>query len=341
MKKFLALLLLLLLGGCAYMPAESAAESFECMDTFMYIEIRGDAHTAASVRAEIERLDSLFSASREDSDIGRLNRDKSAKVESETYDILNESLVACSRLDGNLDISVYPLVEEWGFISKEYQVPSQEKIDTLLKNVSLIGIHLSSDTSQSSNLSEYRVEIGDGMKIDLGAVAKGYAADKARNVMRCCGANAGILNFGGTVAAVGTKSDGTDWKIGIADPDNTASYFGSVACHDKVVATSGNYERFFERDGKRYCHIIDPQTGYPVDNGTVSVTVISESGFRSDALSTALFVMGREKAAEFWKQAQDFDYILLDADNNLWMTDGAEKQFRLAKGFDFTINLIE
>ena len=232
-------------------------------------------------------------------------------------------------------------MEEWGFISKEYQVPSQEKIDTLLKNVSLIGIHLSSDTSQSSNLSEYRVEIGDGMKIDLGAVAKGYAADKARNVMRCCGANAGILNLGGTVAAVGTKSDGTDWKIGIADPDNTASYFGSVACHDKVVATSGNYERFFERDGKRYCHIIDPQTGYPVDNGTVSVTVISESGFRSDALSTALFVMGREKAAEFWKQAQDFDYILLDADNNLWMTDGAEKQFRLAKGFDFTINLIE
>ena len=341
MKKITALLLLFLLTGCAYAPAETAADSFECMDTFMNIEIRGDAHTAASVRSEIERLDSLLSASREDSDIGRLNRDKCAEVESETYDILGKSLDECSRLEGYLDISVYPLVEEWGFISKEYQVPSQEKIDSLLKNVSLREVSLSSDESESPNPDKYRVKIGDGMKIDLGAVAKGYAADKARNVMKCCGADAGILNLGGTVAAVGKKSDGKDWKIGIADPENTASYFGSVACHDKVVATSGNYERYFERDGKRYCHIIDPQTGYPVDNGTVSVTVISDSGVRSDALSTALFVMGREKAAEYWKQARDFDFILLDDDDNLWMTKGAEESFHLAKGFNLIINLIE
>ncbi len=341
MKKIAALLMALLLAGCAYAPAESANESFESMDTFMHIEICGDASAAAAVRAEIERLDSLFSSSDEESDIGRLNREKNTAVESETYELLSMSLDECRRLEGFLDISVYPLVEEWGFISKEFQVPPQERIDALLKNVSCEGIRLSERESGTSEPDTYRAEIGDGMKIDLGAVAKGYAADKARSAMESRGVTAGILNLGGTVAAVGTKSDGRDWKIGIAAPDNTASYFGSVACHDKVVATSGNYERYFEQDGRRYCHIIDPQTGYPVDNGTVSVTVISDSGFRSDALSTALFVMGREKAAEYWRQAGDFDFILLDADNNLWMTDGAKESFQLAKGFDFTINRIE
>ena len=338
MKKMIAIALLLALlvlppAGCAYAPAETANESFECMDTFMHIEISGDTHTADAVRAEVERLDSLLSASDDNSDIGRLNRDKRALLDVETYDLLQKTLDACRDMEGYLDISVYPLVEEWGFISKEYRIPGRETTDALLKNVDYSAVKL------SSNESENRAELGKDMKIDLGAVAKGYAADKARNVMWSCGAESGILNLGGTVAAVGTKPDGSDWKIGIADPDDTANYFGSVSCRDKVVATSGNYERFFERDGKRYCHIFDPKTGYPADNGSVSVTVISDSGFRSDALSTALFVMGREKAAEYWRQNRDFDFILLDSDKNLWMTKGAEEIFKLS--YNYKVRVID
>ena len=108
-----------------------------------------------------------------------------------------------------------------------------------------------------------------------------------------------------------------------------------------MIATSGSYERYFEENGRRYCHIIDPKTGYPVDNGTVSVTVISDSGFQSDALSTALFVMGRENAERYWKDKGGFEFILLDDNEELWLTKGAAERFRLADGYDFPIHTIE
>ena len=134
MKKLLTFLsCLLLLSGCAYAPAQTARESFECMDTFMNVEICGGEETAAAVRAEIERLDGLLSASAEDSDIGRLNRAKSVTPDRTTYELLEKSLGACAELEGYLDISVYPLVEEWGFIGRDYRVPGQASIDSPIR----------------------------------------------------------------------------------------------------------------------------------------------------------------------------------------------------------------
>ena len=319
MKKLLTFLsCLLLLSGCAYAPAQTARESFECMDTFMNVEICGGEETAAAVRAEIERLDGLLSASAEDSDIGRLNRAKSVTPDRTTYELLEKSLGACAELEGYLDISVYPLVEEWGFIGRDYRVPGQASIDRLLQSVSYQGVRLSARESEPPILY---AEIGENMKIGLGAVAKGFAADRARSVMEADGVTSGILNLGGTVAAVGKKPSGAAWRVGICDPENTANYF--------------------EENGRRYCHIIDPKTGYPVDNGTVSVTVISDSGFQSDALSTALFVMGRENAERYWKDKGGFEFILLDDNEGLWLTKGAAERFRLADGYDFPIHTIE
>ena len=339
MKKLLTFLsCLLLLSGCAYAPAQTARESFECMDTFMNVEICGGEETAAAVRAEIERLDGLLSASAEDSDIGRLNRAKSVTPDRTTYELLEKSLGACAELEGYLDISVYPLVEEWGFIGRDYRVPGQASIDRLLQSVSYQGVRLSARESEPPILY---AEIGENMKIGLGAVAKGFAADRARSVMEADGVTSGILNLGGTVAAVGKKPSGAAWRVGICDPENTANYFGAVEASDQVIATSGSYERYFEENGRRYCHISDPKTGYPVDNGTVSVTVISDSGFQSDALSTALFVMGRENAERYWKDKGGFEFILLDDNEELWLTKGAAERFRLADGYDFPIHTIE
>ena len=113
-----------------------------------------------------------------------------------------------------------------------------------------------------------------------------------------------------------------------------------MSVSDRIVATSGSYERYFESGGKRYCHIIDPKTGCPTDNGTVSVTVISDSGTRSDALSTALFVMGIDGAKKYWRSHRDFEFILLDDKNNLWLTDGAEASFKMNKDYDYNLKVI-
>ena len=315
MKRLLSLLLIavLFLSGCS-----STAEklSFESMDTFMQVSLYGDKKTAEAVRDEILRLDALFNANDPDSRVSELNR--SGFVEdADVFRVLEGALTVCQSTDGALDPSVYPLVEEWGFISRDFHIPDRATIDELLQNV---------DHTQIA-LNYNRTYIPEKMKLDLGAVAKGYAADRAKEILAENEVTSAILNLGGTVAAVGAKPDGSDWKVGISDPESTGGYFATVNLRDKIVATSGSYERYFEQDGKRYCHILDPKTGMSADSGVVSVSIISENGLYCDALSTALFVMGAEKAQAYWKNQQDlppFDYILLDEAGKVYVTGGVE-----------------
>ncbi len=315
MKRLLSLLLasVLLLSGCSVNPETL---SFECMDTFMQLSVYGDKKTAEAVRDEILRLDALFNANEPDSQVGKLNQ--SGFVEdADVFSVLEGALKVCQSTDGALDPSVYPLVEEWGFISRDFHIPGKATIDELLQHVDYTKIALNFN----------RVYIPEKMKLDLGAVAKGYAADKAKALLAKNEVKSAILNLGGTVAAVGAKPDGSDWKVGISDPGSTGGYFATVSLHDKIVATSGSYERYFEQDGKRYCHILDPKTGMSADNGVVSVSIISDNGLYCDALSTALFVMGAEKAQAYWKTQQDlppFDYILLDDTGKVYVTAGVE-----------------
>lgn len=315
MKRLLPLLLIavLLLSGCS-----STAEtlSFESMDTFMQVSLYGDKKTAEAVQNEILRLEALFNANDPNSKVSELNQ--SGFVEDEdVFKVLEGALKVSQSTDGALDPSVYPLVEEWGFISRDFHIPDKSTIDELLQHV---------DHTQIA-LNFNRTYIPEKMKLDLGAVAKGYAADRAKEILAEKEVKSAILSLGGTVAAVGTKPDGSDWKVGISDPESTGGYFATVTLRDKIVATSGSYERFFEQDGKRYCHILDPKTGMSADSGVVSVSIISDNGLYCDALSTALFVMGAEKAQAYWKNQQDlppFDYILLDDTGKVYVTDGVE-----------------
>ena len=292
MKRLLPLLLIavLLLSGCSVNPETL---SFESMDTFMQVSLYGDKKTAEAVQNEILRLEALFNANDPDSKVSELNQ--SGFVEDEdVFKVLEGALKVSQSTDGALDPSVYPLVEEWGFISRDFHI---------------------------------RTYIPEKMKLDLGAVAKGYAADRAKGILAQNEVKSAILNLGGTVAAVGTKPDGSDWKVGISDPESTGGYFATVTLRDKIVATSGSYERYFEQDGKRYCHILDPKTGMSADSGVVSVSIVSDNGLYCDALSTALFVMGAEKAQAYWKSQQDlppFDYILLDDTGKVYVTAGVE-----------------
>ena len=315
MKRLLPLLLIsvLFFSGCSVNPETI---SFESMDTFMQVSLYGDKKTAEAVQNEILRLEALFNANDPDSKVSELNQ--SGFVEDEdVFKVLEGALKVSQSTDGELDPSVYPLVEEWGFISRDFRIPDKSTIDELLQHVDYTQVALNFN----------RTYIPEKMKLDLGAVAKGYAADRAKEILAQNEVKSAILNLGGTVAAVGTKPDGSDWKVGISDPESTGGYFATVTLRDRIVATSGSYERYFEQDGKRYCHILDPKTGMSADSGVVSVSIISDNGLYCDALSTALFVMGAEKAQAYWKNQQDlppFDYILLDDTGKVYVTDGVE-----------------
>ena len=164
--------------------------------------------------------------------------------------------------------------------------------------------------------------------IDFGGIAKGYTSSRIMDIYKDNGITSGLVNLGGNVQALGTKTDGTKWKIAVQSPDDTEDYLGILSVQDKAVITSGGYERYFEQDGVTYHHIIDPKTGYPAENGLVSVTIVSSDGTLADGLSTSLFIMGEEKAADFWREHKDeFDAILMSDDGTLYVTEGLENDF--------------
>jgi len=166
------------------------------------------------------------------------------------------------------------------------------------------------------------------MMVDLGSVGKGYTAEVLANLMKEEGVTSALFSLGGNIQTVGTKSDGSDWFIGIRAAEEDR-YLGGVSVTDKAVVTSGGYERYFTGDdGQVYWHIMDPKTGAPAKNGLVSVTIISDSGFLCDGLSTALFVMGPEKAAEHWRSHQNYEAVLEDDKGQIYITEGLENTFK-------------
>ena len=166
------------------------------------------------------------------------------------------------------------------------------------------------------------------MKIDLGGIAKGYTSSRIMDIFKENGITSGLVNLGGNVQALGTKTDGSNWRVAVQSPDDTEDYLGVLSIQDKAVITSGGYERYFEQDGVTYHHIIDPKTGYPAKNGLVSVTIVSSDGTLADGLSTSLFIMGEEKAAEFWKaHSNEFEAIFVTDDGTIYVTEGLKDSF--------------
>ena len=233
------------------------------------------------------------------------------------------------KTGGALNPAIFPIVKAWGFTTGGYKIPSESEIHSILPCTDFSKIKIKEISFENAEKSEKKFILKKpaGAMIDFGAVAKGFAGDEAVKILESCGIESAILDLGGNIVAFGAKPDGTEWNVGIKNPWNSENPAAGLKIRSKNVVTSGGYERFFiGADGKKYIHIFDGKTGHPVENGLESVSVVSESGVYADALSTALFVMGTEKAVEFWKSNRDFDMILITKDKKIFYTPGLEQK---------------
>lgn len=302
---FFTAVFIFLLASCS-VQSEKKSETFAAMDTVVSLTVWGDGANEAlsearTVIAEVERE---FSVTDGQSAAARANAGETVTLGNDGAAFIRRALGMSEATGGALDITVYPLVRAWGFTTGEYRVPSQGEIDGLLPLVGSEHVRLAGDGTLS---------LDEGSMIDLGSVAKGYAADLICDLFREKGVESALINLGGNVQTFGKKPDGGRWKIAVASPDGEGSAC-VISMSGGAVVTSGAYQRYFDKDGKRYCHIIDPENGYPVDNGLLSVTIVGESGFECDALSTAMFVLGEEDAIAYWREHGGFEMILITED---------------------------
>ena len=320
MKKLILLLLVICLTGCSFNAKdERTVREFFAMDTVMNITVYDDNKKAAlSAENEVLRLDKLLSISSEAGDIAAINKNCRGEISNETAELIRCALEIYENTDGVFDVTLQPLTKLWGFYSDEYHVPTENE---LAECISYTG-------SDRILLEGNMLQINSGMGLDLGGIAKGYASDIVADVLREKGVESAMISLGGNIYALGFNTNGKPWNIGIQDPVDPNGFIGVVAVSDMAVVTSGTYQRFFEADGVKYHHILDPKTGKPADSGLCSVTIICESGMVADGLSTALLVMGLDKAALFYELGlYKFEAVFVTDDKEIYITSGLEGSF--------------
>ncbi len=317
---FISIILIFSLTACAETQHSS---TIFAMNTTMTFTVNGKNAEAATLEATkaINELSSLLSVTVEGSEISKVNANPEQKTEvsEQTFFILQEAQKISEKTDGALDLSIYPIVEAWGFTTSEYKIPSESEIENLLKNVDYSQITLENST----------VSMQNGMKIDLGSVAKGYAGDLASEILKENGIDSAIINLGGNVELVGSNPDGENFRVGVQDPLDTSNFFGILSLSDCSIVSSGGYNRYFEENGEIYWHIMSPYTGKPSNSGLISTTIVGDSGLFCDGFSTAAFVMGKDKAIDFWKENGDFDMILITENNEIFITEKLFENFEL------------
>ena len=292
-KTAIILALILLLSGCASHQGEN--RTLFAMDTVMEISIWGKDRILAVDEVEklIRELEQQWSATLPESMLSRLDEDTVLQGEDLRFMEQVESL--SKQTNGAFDPRLGSLIRAWGFLDGNYRVPTAEERRIALRK----------------------------KEWNLGAVVKGYAGRRAVELLEAMDVDRAILNLGGNVQTYGQKEDGSLWIIGIQNP-NGGDPVGTVSVNGTcAVVTSGDYQRYFEKDGVKYHHILDPGTGMPADSGLVSVTVISKDGVLADAMSTALMVVGLEDAIDLWRSRDDFEAVLILSDGSIYATEGA------------------
>ena len=284
-----------------------------------------------AVVREIDRIEGLFSRFIADSDVSRVNRSagiKSEKVNFDTCQVLLKAVEFSRNFPGTFDITIAPLVALWNTCKETLATPDESSIRQGLPLVNYGDLILDS-WEMTAGLKNA------GQSIDLGGIGKGYAADKIVELYQDFGITSAFSNLGGNVVTLGAKPDGSAWQIGIQHPRQENRLIGSVAVINQSVVTSGDYQRYFtDRQGKRRHHILNPATGYPADSGLVSVSIVAEKSLDADALSTLLFVAGKEKGLEILRSIPHTEAILVDSNLRVYGTRGLRYRFQADKGIE-------
>ncbi|MCH5210356.1 MAG: FAD:protein FMN transferase [Oscillospiraceae bacterium] len=303
-------------------------KTITAMDTVVTLTAYGDnaANVIDEAEEEIYRLDTELSRSNENGDIFPLNKNGTGDVSDETAYLINTAIEICNSTDGAFDITIAPVMDSWGFFGQNYRVPDENELREQLKKVNYKNIEI----------KDNNITLKDNAMLDLGGIAKGYASDKLTEIFKDNNIKSALISFGSAIQAIGKKPDGSRWLIGIADPKNSDNYIATLDLMDKCIATSGSYEQVFKENGQIYHHIIDPKTGYPANNGLASVSIICDNAAKADALSTALFVMGMEKAIEYYRDNGDFDVVFITDDNKIYYTSGIKESLSFLNEEDAT-----
>ena len=318
------------LWGCSSPPVRQSETEF-ILGTTISVTTYGDVpdDLVEAIFARVREIEEKMSISEEDYSMTELIAvneaagERAVEVSADTFEVVRQAIAYSRSTEGAFDVSVQPLVSLWGIGTEDAAIPEETAIGEALEHVDYRQVRLDADA-----MTVYLPE--PGMGIDVGGIAKGYAADEAARMLREAGVESALLDFGGNILTVGRKPDGSDWRIGIQVPDSSrGDYIGIADVVDKAVVTSGTYERYFIEDGVRYHHILDTETGYPVRNELGSVTILTEESMRADALSTAVFAMGLEQGMQFVEGLPDIEALFVTNESTVYFSSGMGDYFEI------------
>lgn len=332
MKKIIAffcMVTIISLTSCSLSQQKPYTSEVFVMSTYVTQQIYGkNGETALNnVKKLLNDLEKELSLFIENSDIDKINKNagiKAVNVNDYTFNLVKTAKKYSELSNGKFDITIAPLTLLWGIDTENAHVPMQTEINEALKLIDYKNIILN-EKDKSIMLAE------EGMSLDLGGVAKGYIVDLIKKEYENQNIKSALVSIGGNVFAYGTKPDKSLFKLGVRDPNGVTGneIMGKLKVKDKVVATTGGYERYFEQDGKIYHHILDVETGYPVKSDIVSVTVISDDGGLADFLSTSIFIEGKENINNFINDER-FEVIIIDNTNKVYVSPSLMDDFEIS-----------
>lgn len=281
----------------------------------------------------IKDMDNKMNPSTLSSDVYKINENAGksyTKVSPDTFKVIKSAIHFSDLSGGHFDASVGSLVQLWNIGNEKARVPSQDEINSVLPTINYKNITL--DEKNNSVMLKH-----EGTKLDLGGIAKGYAADKVVKYLKTQKIGGSIVNLGGNIFTIGSKDGKNKFNIGVQDPTKPrGNAIGSILTTDNSVVTSGIYERYIEKDGKIYHHILSPKTGYPVENELSSVTIVSNNSMNCDALSTTAFSLGTKEGIKLIESLPNTEAIFITKDKKIYLTPGLKDSFNL-KDSTFTI----
>ena len=277
---------------------------------------------------EVKRLEQLLSTWIPESELSRVNAAagrSAVQVSMETMTVVIKSLQVAEITEGAFNIAIGPAVDAWN-ISAEPRLPTAEELAALKPLIDLQHLH--------TDVWERTIHLEKaGMRIDVGGIGKGYAADQAVLVMKKAGIVAGVVALSGDIKTFGRLPDGAAFPVGIRHPRKEGEILAEIDLQDEAISTAGDYERFFDKDGVRYHHILDPHTLQPA-RGCQSVSVIAKEGIWADGLDTGIFVLGADRGMELVEQLQDVEAVIVDRDGRVMISSGLRNRVRLSPTLD-------